>query len=71
MTAETIRSALKMDPFRPFAINTMDGRSTRVDRPEMLTCPGVDVVRVDLGDGHTQTIALDSIVSLSFRAPRR
>ena len=41
MTADRIRDALEREPFRPFSLRLVDGRSIEVSHPEFVFIPPV------------------------------
>jgi hypothetical protein len=68
MTVETLRTALRAQPFRPFDLCLADGRQLSVSHPEFvaLTPPG-RTIGVGLPDGSIEVVDLLLVTSLRPR----
>ena len=65
MKIEHVQSYLKNAPFKPFDIQTTDGRAYTVDRPEfVLLSRDQSVIYYETEDGRLITLALSQIASL-------
>jgi hypothetical protein len=72
MTPDAIRSALKAEPFEPFAIQLDDGQTFRVPHPEFVLAPkGSRTIVVHEGGDRDRLLNAFLIASLNFDKPRK
>ena len=72
MTNESIRSAVRAEPFRPFAIRLADGRAFAVRHPEFVfSPPSSSVIVVFEPDDSYDMIDVRLVTSLDFESPDR
>lgn len=66
MKVENIQAAVRIRPFKPFAIRTGSGESYPVRHPEMIALsPDVSVLLVIHGPGKTAMIDIDSVTEMT------
>jgi hypothetical protein len=70
MDLNTIRRALRDEPFRPFTLKLADGRTETIKHPEFVAV-GTRIVAVVREDNSVTTIEPLLIDSLDKEAPRR
>ena len=70
MQVETIREALRAEPFRPFTVRLADGRSLPVPHPELVGLAGRTIFVASPAQDESYSL-VDSvlIVSLDYAAP--
>ena len=70
MDLNTIREAIRKQPFEPFTLHLADGRIERVNHPEFVAI-GTRIVVVVREDNSFTTIEPLLVVSLELDAPKK
>ena len=71
MTTDSLRTALKAQPFLPLILRTADQREYRIDHPEMaMMSKGGRTVAVNFEGNAFTIIDLLLVTSLEVNAPR-
>jgi hypothetical protein len=70
MTAQDLLRFLLHQPFEPFVLYLVDGRTFLVRHPEMVTAERfVQAVRIRHDSGHVEMVDVGLIVSIRTRQP--